>query len=72
MLFGIDKYKAMKNKWRVSERILLASSVVGGSLGAFAGMKVFHHKTQKPKFFVGIPVIIILQTAGIVYVCTKF
>lgn len=72
LLFGIDKYKAKKNKWRVSERTLLVSAAAGGSLGAFAGMRMFHHKTQKKKFSIGIPVIIILQIIVLIYVGIKF
>lgn len=72
LLFGIDKYKAKKNKRRVSERTLLVSAAAGGSLGAFAGMRMFHHKTQKKKFSIGIPVIIILQIIVLIYVGIKF
>ncbi len=59
--FGIDKQKAIKNKWRIPEATLIGIAFLGGSLGALAGMKIFHHKTKKPKFYVGIPAIIIFQ-----------
>jgi len=57
----IDKKKAEKEKWRIKESTLLLLSVLGGSIGGILGMYIFHHKTQKPRFFIGLPVIIILQ-----------
>ena len=57
----IDKKKAIKGKWRIKESTLLILALVGGSVGAIIGMYVFHHKTQKPRFFLGIPIIIVLQ-----------
>jgi uncharacterized membrane protein YsdA (DUF1294 family) len=53
--FGIDKRKARFQRWRISEAALLSLSALGGWLGAFAGMKVFHHKTRKTKFTLGVP-----------------
>lgn len=61
--YGIDKYKAKKRKWRISEAILLLMAVLGGSIGAWFGMKAFHHKTMHKKFYIGVPTIIILQLA---------
>ncbi len=57
----IDKRRAQKNLWRISESTLLTVAILGGSIGSYAGMKVFRHKTRKPKFSIGIPVIILLQ-----------
>lgn len=57
----IDKKKAEKGKWRIKEATLLVLALIGGSIGEIIGMYVFHHKTQKPRFFVGVPVIIVLQ-----------
>ncbi|MBP5387388.1 MAG: DUF1294 domain-containing protein [Prevotella sp.] len=65
--YGIDKLKAKRSKWRISEATLLALAVVGGSLGAWLGMKVWHHKTLHKKFKYGIPAIIILQLLAIGY-----
>ena len=48
--YGIDKYKAKNNKWRISESFLILLAVLGGSLGALLGMLIWHHKTRKPKF----------------------
>lgn len=59
----VDKRRAQKNLWRISESTLLTVAILGGSIGSFAGMRLFHHKTRKPKFSIGIPVIIILQIA---------
>ena len=56
LVYGVDKYKAVHNKWRIPETTLLVIAVIG-VIGAFAGMHVFHHKTRKPKFYVGVPVI---------------
>lgn len=56
-----DKEKAQKRLWRIPEATLLTVAALGGSIGCLAGMKVFHHKTRKPKFYIGIPVILALQ-----------
>ena len=56
-----DKEKAKKRLWRIPEATLLTVAALGGSIGCLAGMKVFHHKTRKPKFYIGIPVILTLQ-----------
>lgn len=71
ILYGIDKYKAKKGRWRISEATLLLMAVVGGSIGAWAGMRLWHHKTMHKKFKYGIPVIIILQVALAVYLLTN-
>ena len=70
-LYGIDKYKAKKGRWRISEATLLLIAVVGGSIGAWAGMRLWHHKTMHKKSKYGIPVIIILQVALAVYLLTN-
>ena len=66
-VYGIDKWKAKKSKWRIRETALLGLAVLGGSIGAWLGMKVWHHKTQHKKFKYGVPAIIIIQLALIVY-----
>ena len=66
-LYGIDKYKAKKGRWRISEATLLMMALIGGSIGAWAGMRLWHHKTMHKKFKYGIPVIIILQVCLVVY-----
>ena len=70
-LYGIDKYKAKKNQWRISEATLLTMAAIGGSIGALAGMRLWHHKTMHKKFKYGIPVIIIFQVALAVYLLTN-
>ena len=60
-LYGIDKYKAKKNQWRISEATLLTMAAIGGSIGAWAGMRLWHHKTLHKSFRYGIPAILILQ-----------
>ena len=67
ILFGLDKYKAKKGKWRISEATLLMMAVIGGSIGAWTGMRLWHHKTMHKKFKYGIPIIIILQVCLVVY-----
>jgi uncharacterized membrane protein YsdA (DUF1294 family) len=66
-MYGIDKWKAKKDKWRTSEATLLWLAVIGGSIGAWLGMKVWHHKTLHKKFRYGLPLIIIVQIALIIF-----
>ena len=61
LLYGIDKEKARKGRWRISEKELILVAVIGGSVGAFFGMHFFHHKTRHWYFRYGIPAIVILQ-----------
>lgn len=70
-LYGIDKYKAKKGRWRISEATLLMMAVIGGCIGAWAGMRLWHHKTMHKKFNYGIPIIIIIQVALAVYLLTN-
>ena len=60
-IYGIDKYKAKNAKWRISEATLLGLAALGGSIGAWLGMKVWHHKTMHKKFKYGVPAIIMIQ-----------
>ena len=71
ILYGIDKYKAKKNQWRISEATLLTMAAIGGSIGAWVGMRIWHHKTMHKKFKYGIPIIIIMQVALAVYLLTN-
>ena len=61
IMYGLDKWKARSGKWRISERTLLIVALIGGSVGALAGMLMFRHKTKKPKFVVGIPVMLVVH-----------
>ena len=67
IVYGIDKLKAKKGKWRIPESTLLLLAIIGGSIGAWFGMKVWHHKTKHKKFKYGIPLIIILQLGVLLY-----
>ena len=67
IVYGIDKYKAKKAKWRISEATLLLLAVLGGSVGAWVGMKVWPHKTMHKKFKYGIPAILLIQIALMAY-----
>ena len=67
IVYGIDKYKAKKAKWRIPEATLLLLAVLGGSIGAWMGMKVWHHKTMHKKFKYGIPAILLIQIALMAY-----
>ena len=68
IIYGIDKYKSIKHKYRISEATLIILAILGGSVGAFFGMIVFHHKTKKKKFIILIPIIMLLW----VYILIKF
>jgi len=65
-LYGIDKFKAKHSKWRVKEATLIWMSVFGGSVGAWLGMKAWHHKTQHKKFKYGLPLILLMQIVAAV------
>ena len=67
IVYGIDKYKAKKAKWRIPGTTLLLLAVLGGSIGAWMGMKVWHHKTMHKKFKYGIPAILLIQIALMAY-----
>ena len=71
-LFGADKRKARRNAWRISEKALFLSAVLGGSLGALIGMRLFHHKTKHWYFVIGIPTIFVLQVIGCVLITNYF
>ncbi len=68
-LMGIDKRKAVKKKWRVSERTLFLIAFLFGSIGVLTGMYLFHHKTRKLRFSIGIPALLVVQllTVGLLF-----
>lgn len=72
VMYGIDKYKAKKAKWRIPEATLLLMAAIGGSIGARVGMQVWHHKTLHKKFKYGVPVIFLLQIALTFYLYNNF
>lgn len=71
-IYGIDKLKAKKSKWRVSENTLIGMAIIGGSIGAWLGMKIWHHKTLHKKFKYGVPLILVAQTALCCYLLKLF
>lgn len=66
MIYGLDKKRAEKKQWRISEATLLLFAAIGGSMGAWLGMRLFHHKTRHPKFYIGVPVIFLVQVMMVV------
>lgn len=62
-MFFVDKNKAQKRQWRIPEKTLLLIAAIGGSLGAWAGMNLFRHKTQHKKFTILVPLIILVHAA---------
>ena len=72
VLMLADKQKARKNRWRIPERTLMLTALLGGSIGALLGMYTFRHKTRHLKFTLGIPAILILQLAAAFYIFTHF
>ena len=67
-LYGIDKAKAKMDLWRIPEETLLGVAFIGGSVGAWAGMQFFRHKTKHWKFKILVPVFVFIQAAGILYI----
>ena len=67
-LYGIDKLKAKHSRWRISEATLIWLSVFGGSVGAWLGMKGWHHKTQHKKFKYGLPLILLTRIIVVIVI----
>ncbi len=59
-LYGLDKYRAMNNMWRIPEKTLLGVAAIGGAYGAYLGMRIFHHKTKHLKFQIGVPIMMLV------------
>ena len=70
-IYGIDKLKAKRGRWRIPESMLLTLAVVGGSIGALLGMLVFRHKTKHKKFIIGVPLILAAQVALLIAIMAK-
>ena len=68
LIYGIDKRKAKQGSWRISGAFLMILAVIGGSIGALLGMKVWHHKTMHKKFKYGLPLILLAQIALIYFI----
>lgn len=71
LAFGVDKWKSKRDKWRIPEAQLIGLAVIGGSIGAWAGMKIWHHKTMHKKFKYGLPAILIIQIILAILIITK-
>lgn len=63
LLFAYDKRRAIKHQWRVPERTLLLSCLLGGAIGGYAAMILFRHKVRKWTFKLGVPLLILLHAA---------
>lgn len=70
LIMGLDKYKAKMGDRRIPENTLFTFTVLGGGVGTIAGMYVFHHKTKKMKFKIGMPLILILEI--LIYIYLKY
>jgi len=68
LIYGIDKKRAIKGRWRISETTLLALSLFGGGIGSMLSMNIFRHKTKKPKFLIGVPILTVISFISIYYV----
>ena len=67
IICGLDKRAARRSAWRIPEKTLLFLAVLGGSAGLYLGMRLFHHKTRKWQFSVVVPVLLVVQAAGLLY-----
>ena len=67
-VYGVDKWRAKQGKWRISEATLLMLAVIGGSVGALLGMRIWHHKTMHKKFKYSLPLILLAQIALIYFI----
>lgn len=72
LLMLVDKIKAKRNLWRIPEATLMGVAVIGGSIGAIAGMNLFRHKTKHAKFYIGLPVILVLQIMAVICIVFYF
>ena len=68
LVYGIDTWKAKQGSWRISGAFLMILAVIGGSIGALLGMKVWHHKTMHKKFKYGLPLVLLAQIALIYFI----
>lgn len=68
----LDKRKAKKGAWRIPEQTLLSLVLLGGGIGGIAGMYTFRHKTKKPRFYIGFPVMLITEIILFIYIIIKY
>ena len=72
LLMLVDKIKAKRNLWRIPEATLMGVAVIGGSIGAIVGMNLVRHKTKHAKFYIGLPVILVLQIVAVICIVFYF
>jgi len=72
IMFVIDKQKAKRNQWRIPESQLLFFSLLGGSIGGLIAMKIVKHKTKKPKFTIGMPLLLLANILTVYYLTKKW
>lgn len=68
LMYGVDKWNAKHNLRRIPEKTLLGITAAGGSLGACVGMQLFRHKIRKPRFYLGVPFMLIVHIAFLIYI----
>ncbi len=71
-MYGFDKSNAKRGLWRISEMTLLVVAIVGGAIGALMAMSLFRHKTRKPVFTYGVPVIVVLHVSLATYLIIRW
>lgn len=67
IVFAVDKTKAINGRWRIRESVLLGMSFIGGAIGGLLAMHICHHKTKKARFSIGLPIMLFIQIAMILY-----
>ena len=70
-LMGVDKWKAKHDSWRIPEKTLFLSAILGGTVGALAGMYLFRHKTKHLSFTVGMPLILAVQVILVLFLAFR-
>lgn len=71
VLYGVDKHKAIQHQWRIPEATLILFAWIGGAAGALLGMNVFHHKTQKAKFRILVPLALVVWIVVLMYLSDR-
>ena len=67
-----DKYRAKRGLWRIPEKTLFLTALLGGSAGCIIGMQVFRHKTKHLTFTIGMPAILVLQITAAIFLYSRF
>ena len=70
-LFAADKWKAVHHRWRIQESVLIGFSALGGAFGGLLAMRLFRHKTKKPKFSIGVPMLLLLWLLLLFWIGTQ-